>query len=483
MLNYRIAKRLNVDGEKSEVMKEINREKAERICELQHKFFQTGKTKDAAFRIRQLKRLKTGIKKYEAQILEALKQDLGKHESEGFMTEVGFVYKSIQENVRNLKQWMQPEPRKTPYYMQPGKSYVVSEPYGSVLIIGPFNYPFQLVIEPLIGAIAAGNCAVLKLSELTPTVSHVIAVLLKEVFPRYYVWCVEGGIPTTTALLEVEFDYIFFTGSPVVGKIVMKAAAEHMTPVTLELGGKSPVIVDETADVKTAARRILWGKTVNVGQTCVAPDYIYVHKKVKKRLIQELERASRRYFGTNSYESKSYGRIVNERHFQRLNMILESEKEHILYGGNTIPQERFMELTLVDVQSRDQACMQEEIFGPILPILTYENLDDVIREINDQPKPLALYVFSRRTRTQTKILRATTSGGACINDVISHVANPYLPFGGVGNSGIGSYHGKESFYTFSHRKSVFDNRGSISSILSAPPYNKLQLALVKKVFH
>lgn len=468
--------------EKSEKMIEISKEEIQDVMEQQHKFFGRSKTKQIEFRIYQLKQLKAGIKAYESQILQALKEDLGKHEAEGFMTEVGFVYKTIDYNIKKLNHWMKPQKVKTPFYMMPAKSYTLAEPYGSVLIIGPFNYPFQLVIEPLIGAMAAGNCAVVKLSELTPNVSGLIAKILSEVFTNEYIWCIEGGVPTTTALLEQKFDYIFFTGSPVVGKIVMKAAAEHMTPVTLELGGKSPVIVDSTANLKNAAKSIVWGKTLNNGQTCVAPDYVYVQESLREPLIEEMKRVHKKFYGKDSAKSSSYGRIVNERHFLRLNTILEQEKDHILFGGKTDPENRYMEFTLVDTTSREQACMQEEIFGPILPLISYQELDQVIREINEQPKPLALYLFSNDKAVQKKVLKQTTSGGACINDVIYHVANPYLPFGGVGNSGIGSYHGKESFLTFSHCKSVFHSQGSISSKLSVPPYKKSQLSIMKKIF-
>ena len=472
-----------MEENKGKEMIEISKEQAKKMMEEQHIFFQSGATKDSSFRKKQLYRLKTTIRKYETDILDALKKDLGKHENEGFMTEVGLIYKSITETIRHMSQWMKPNRVKTPYYMLPGKSYVISEPYGSVLIIGPFNYPFQLVIEPLIGAIAAGNCAVIKLSELTPHVSNIIHKILTEAFSNKFVWCVKGGVPSTTVLLEEKFDYIFFTGSPRVGQIVMEAAAKHLTPVTLELGGKSPVIVDETANIKNAARKILWGKTVNAGQTCVAPDYIYVHESVKDQFIQEIRKQARKIFGKDMKESKSFGRIINDSHFKRLHHILEEEKENILFGGSTNVSERYVELTLVNVTSRDQISMQEEIFGPILPIMEYSKLESIIQEINAQPKPLALYIFSESKMTQQKVLRLTTSGGTCINDVISHLVNPNLPFGGVGNSGIGSYHGKHSFDTFSHKRSVFHNMGSVSGLVSLPPYNKKQLGIVRKIFH
>lgn len=464
-------------------MIEITVEQAENIKQRQEKFFYAGRTKDADFRIRQLKRLKCGIKKYEKELLLALKQDLGKCEAEGYMTEVGYVYKSIDDHVQHLRQWIQPKRVKTPFYMMPAKSYRVAEPYGRVLIIGPFNYPFQLVLEPMIGAIAAGNCVVVKLSELTPVVSEVVRKLLEELFPKKYVWCVEGGIPTTTVLLNQQFDYIFFTGSPVVGRIVMEAAAKHMTPVTLELGGKSPVIIDQTANLKTAATRIIWGKTVNAGQTCVAPDYVYVHESVKDAFVEAMKEAYRKFYGASPKDSSSYARIVNKRHYQRLERILTEEAPHVIFGGEHNEEDRFVGLTLIEVSSWNQASMREEIFGPILPILTYTEIQDVIDQIISQPKPLALYVFSQDERFQKHVLHHTTSGGVCINDVISHVANPFLPFGGVGNSGIGSYHSKESFYTFSHRKSIYHNLGSVSNLLSAPPYRSWKQALVRLVFH
>lgn len=445
-------------------------------------YFNTNETKDIAFRIHQLKRLKWAMKHYEKEVLSALKSDLGKHNVESYMTEIGYVYNSISHMAKHLSRWVKPSRVRTPFYMLPSKSYMLYEPYGTVLIIGPFNYPFQLVMEPLIGAIAAGNCAVIKPSELSPNVAAVITKIIRKAFQKEYIECVNGSVPTNTALFSAPFDYIFFTGSPQVGKIVMEAAAKHLTPVTLELGGKSPVIVDQTANLKQAARRIVWGKVVNAGQTCVAPDYVYVHESVKDELEKELVKAFKRFCGKDAKSCDSFGRIINERHMNRLITIIENEKNQIIYGGTYDLESRYIAPTLIDARGWDAPCMQEELFGPLLPVLTYTDLNDVIAEIKANSKPLALYAFTRNSFTKEKILHETSSGGACINDVISHIANPNLPFGGVGNSGMGAYHAKESFFTFSHKKSVFHNYGSVSNRLSEPPYNKIQNYIIRLFF-
>ncbi|MDO5519149.1 MAG: aldehyde dehydrogenase [bacterium] len=463
-------------------MNELTIDGALEVIKHHKDYFHTNETKEVSFRIKQLKRLKWAMKFYEKEVLDALKTDLGKHPTESYMTEVGYVYKSIDEMVKQIEKWAKPVSIKTPFYMMPAKSYMTYDPYGTVLIIGPFNYPYQLVMEPLVGAIAAGNCAVVKPSELSPAVAKVITKIIKKAFRPCYIECINGSIPTNTALLSVEFDYIFFTGSPAIGKVVMEAASKHLTPVTLELGGKSPVIVDKNANLKSAARRIVWGKMINAGQTCVAPDYIYVHKDVKDELIHQLILAFRRGYGKDAYKSKSFGRIINDRHTKRLLTILEKEKANIVYGGHYEEAAHYIGPTIINASGWDAPSMQEELFGPILPIMTYENLDNVIGEINLYHKPLALYVFSENKAIQKKVIHETSSGGVCINDVLSHVANPNLPFGGVGNSGIGAYHAKESFFTFSHRKSVFQNLGSLSSLLSEPPYNKLQDKMIRMFF-
>lgn len=459
--------------------KELSPENVKVILEEQKKYFDTQVTKDMDFRIKQLKALKEGIKKYEKQILVALHKDLGKHENEGYMTEVGFVYQSITHTIKNLKKWGKPKKKGTPIYLMPAKSYIISEPYGTVLIIGPYNYPFQLIIEPLVGAIAAGNTAVLKPSEMTPNVERVIKEMIEDTFDEQYIRCVTGGIETNTSLINESFDYIFFTGSVPVGKIVMEAAAKNLVPVTLELGGKSPVIVDESADIKEAARRIMWGKTLNAGQTCIAPDYVMVHRAVKDELIKEMKNALNKYFGEDIEKSDSFGRIVNERHFNRIKSMIEKDKEGIVFGGHWNEKERYIEPTLIEASFEESASMEDEIFGPILPIIIYENLDSVIRKIKKLPKPLALYLFTRNKEVERKVLSEISSGNACINDTISHIANPNIPFGGVGNSGIGSYHGEESFITFSHRRGVLKKPAKINNSIIYPSFTEKQLKLIK----
>ncbi len=445
-----------------------------------HSFYESKKSREIDFRINKLRSLKAAIKKYEYKIYEALYKDLGKCEFESYTTEVGFVLSSISHTIKNLKKWAKKEKVKTPLYLFPAKSFIISEPYGTVLIIGPYNYPFQLLIEPLVGALAAGNCVVLKPSENVPNLSRVITEMITEVFPKEYIRSVEGGIETNTSLINGAFDYIFFTGSAQVGKIIMEAAAKNLVPVTLELGGKSPVIVDESADIKVAAQRIIWGKTINVGQTCVAPDYVVVSNKVKDDLIKELRLQIQSFYGKDAMESKDYGRIVNERHFLRLKNILDKEEDKIIYGGKVNREKRYIEPTLIDT-SWEGAAMSEEIFGPILPIISFSNLDEVIGKIKKLSKPLALYLFTENYQVEEKVLEEISSGGACINDTITHLANPDLPFGGVGNSGIGAYHGEESFKTFSHRRSVVRKTTKINIPIVFPPYNKKNLDNVKKL--
>ena len=449
----------------------------------EHKyFFNTQETKDIDFRIEQLKKLKCGIKKYESKILEALKKDLRKNEIESYITEIGFVYKSIEDTIKSVKKWTKPKRVKTPIFLMPAKSFIISEPYGTVLIIGPYNYPFQLVIEPLIGVIAAGNCAVIKPSEVSPNVSKVITELIKDTFEKRYVSCVEGAIETNTALINSKFDYIFFTGSVGVGKVIMEAAAKNLIPVTLELGGKSPVIVDESSDIKVAAKKIIWGKTLNSGQTCVAPDYVVVHESIKDDLIKEMEVSIKEFFGTNTQESESLGRIINDRHYNRLKTIIDKDREHIIYGGKYDEREKYIEPTIIEVSSWDAASMREEIFGPILPVMSYRNLDKVINDIQKQPKPLALYLFTTNKSVENKVLSQISSGGVCINETITHLANTNLPFGGVGSSGMGSYHGEQSFITFSHKKSVLKKGNRFNINMLFPPYNERQLNIIKKFF-
>ncbi|HHA6333543.1 TPA: aldehyde dehydrogenase [Staphylococcus aureus] len=433
-------------------------------------FFNTQQTKDISFRKEQLKKLSKAIKSYESDILEALYTDLGKNKVEAYATEIGITLKSIKNARKELKNWTKTKNVDTPLYLFPTKSYIKKEPYGTVLIIAPFNYPFQLVFEPLIGAIAAGNTAIIKPSELTPNVARVIKRLINETFDANYIEVIEGGIEETQTLIHLPFDYVFFTGSENVGKIVYQAASENLVPVTLEMGGKSPVIVDESANIKVASERICFGKFTNAGQTCVAPDYILVHESVKDDLITALSKTLREFYGQNIQQSPDYGRIVNLKHYHRLTSLLNSAQMNIVFGGHSDEDERYIEPTLLDHVTNDSAIMQEEIFGPILPILTYQSLDEAIAFIHQRPKPLSLYLFSEDENATQRVINELSFGGGAINDTLMHLANPKLPFGGVGASGMGRYHGKYSFDTFTHEKSYIFKSTRLESGVHLPPY-------------
>lgn len=447
----------------------------ERMIQEQRNFYYTGATRSTDFRKAQLENLKQAILANEEIIIEALERDLGKSEFEAYATEIGFVLDSIGSMQKNIEDWMEPEKVKTPIHLQPAKSFIIREPYGSVLIIGPFNYPFQLVMEPLIGAITGGNCAIVKPSETTPNVASAIRVVLDEAFPTYYVRVVEGEREEVTALIHASFDYIFFTGSVKVGKVVMKAASERLTPVTLELGGKSPAIVDQTADIDLAVKRIAWGKLMNTGQTCVAPDYVCVHESVKDEFVKKLTKTINSFYGKNAQASPDYGRIVSTSHFDRLAELIESESDKIIYGGKTDRSNRYIEPTVLDNINWNSPSMEDEIFGPILPIITYQDLPLLLRQIRQLPKPLSAYMFSENERAITFFLEELPFGGGCINDTVSHVGSAHLPFGGVGPSGMNSYHGKYSFETFTHAKSILKKSTKITTNILFPPYkNKVK---------
>ncbi|MEL6603646.1 MAG: aldehyde dehydrogenase [Cyanobacteria bacterium J06614_10] len=446
------------------------------LVQTQRTFFATGKTKSIDYRLYQLKQLKSAILERQDAIVQAAKADLGRPEFEGYF-EIG-VLAELSYVIKYLKSWAKPQKVGLPIAQLPGSAWVQSEPLGCVLIIGPWNYPFQLVISPLIGAIAAGNCAIIKPSEIAPATSAVVAELIAATFPPEYVAVQEGGVETSQALLAEKFDHIFFTGGTRVGKIVMEAAAKQLTPVTLELGGKSPCIVDANVDVKVAAKRIVWGKYLNAGQTCVAPDYLLVHEKVKPALLSALQVVIREAFGDDPAQSPDLSRLVSDRQFDRVASLLEGED--ILIGGQTDRAERFIAPTVLNNVSWDAPVMQEEIFGPVLPVLSYQDIDSAIAQINARPKPLALYIFSRDEALQNHILSATSSGGACINDVFLHVAIWGMPFGGVGDSGIGAYHGKTSFDTFSHQKSVLKKPFWPDIDWRYPPY-KDKVEFFKKI--
>ncbi|MDI7742836.1 aldehyde dehydrogenase [Lysinibacillus fusiformis] len=450
----------------------------ENMIEEQKKFFLTGHTRNIEFRKKQLFMLKDKIKQYEKEILKALNLDLGKSEFEAYSNEVGIVLDSISYFVKNIDEWAKPVHVKTPLHFQPAKSFIVRDPYGVVLIIGPFNYPFQLVMEPLIGAIIGGNTAIVKPSETTPHTTEIIKRIIEETFDTSYIRMVEGEKEEVTNLIHASVDYIFFTGSVAVGKVVMRAAAEKLTPVTLELGGKSPAIVDQTANLDVAAKRIIWGKFNNTGQTCVAPDYLLVHSSIYEKFVKELQKTIVQFYGKDAQKSGDYGRIVNNRHFARLEKLLEAEKENITFGGKIDPSDLYMEPTILENINWSNPIMEDEIFGPILPIIKYDNLKYTLHQVQKLPKPLAAYFFSEHEKAIEYFLEELPFGGGCINDTVTHVANPYLPFGGVGPSGVNAYHGKASFENFTHPKSIMKRSSKLANNLLFPPY-KHKLKLVK----
>ena len=444
-------------------------------------FFQTQSTKDIKFRKKYLKALKKSIKKHESDILDALKSDLGKNKVEAYATEVGFVMKELSYIIKELKNWAKTKSVTTPMMQFPAKSFIKYEPYGTVLIIGPFNYPFQLVMSPLIGALAAGNCAVVKPSEMTPQTSMVVQEILEEVFPPDYVKVVQGEKEVTSQLLDERFDYIFFTGSTKVGQIVYEKASKHLTPVTLELGGKSPVIIDDTSNLKVAAERIAFGKFMNAGQTCVAPDYILIDNEIKMKFVEALQATIQEFYGAQIEQCEDFGRIVNDNHFNRLVNIIEDSRQQVIYGGESNADELFVAPTIILDPKLSDSVMQQEIFGPILPIIGYDTFNEVYDIVEQYEKPLALYLFTEDSDQITAVFNRLSFGGGCVNDTILHLANPNLPFGGVGHSGIGSYHGKYSFELFSHEKSYITKSTKLESGLLFPPY-KGKFKYVKQLF-
>ncbi|MBD2095983.1 aldehyde dehydrogenase [Trichocoleus sp. FACHB-591] len=445
--------------------------------EKQRTFFRSGQTQSIDFRLEQLKRLKQAILEAQTSIVDALRADLHKPVFEAYLTEIG-ILDELNYAIKNLRAWTKPRKVATPVTVLPATAQICPQPLGVVLIIAPWNYPFQLCIAPLIGAIAAGNCAILKPSELTPHTSQVIANLIRQHFDPAFITVIEGGVETSQQLLAERFDHIFFTGGTAIGKRVMAAAAEHLTPVTLELGGKSPCLVDADVPIDVAARRITWGKFTNAGQTCIAPDYLLVHRSIKPQLLQAIAQNIQAFYGDNPASSPDYGRIVNQKHFERLAPLLESGQ--VVVGGDSNPTEHYIAPTVLDGISWQDPVMQEEIFGPILPVLEYEDLNEAIAQINQRPKPLALYFFSQNQQRQAQVLQATSSGGVCINDTILQVGVPNLPFGGVGPSGMGRYHGKASFDTFSHERSILKKPFFLDLKLRYAPY-KDKLRWIKQI--
>ncbi len=444
----------------------------------QREYFNSGETRSLEFRAEQLRKAQSLLIDHEDEIFEALNMDLGKSAMESYISEVGFVQAELRYMLKNIRGLNQPTRVRTPLIYLGARSYIYNDPLGVVLIIGPWNYPLHLIMAPLAGAIAAGNCVILKPSELAPHTSRVIKKLLGNEFAREYIAVVEGGIETSQALLEEKFDHIFFTGGTEVGRIVMKAAAEKLTPVTLELGGKSPCVVDKNINIDYTARRICWGKFLNAGQTCVAPDYLLVHRDIKPELLEKMKEVITEFYGEDPRQCPDYARIINERHFDRILALLG--EGDIITGGEAQREDRYISPTIIDWVSPDAPIMQEEIFGPILPVMEYEHLEEAIQFINLRPKPLALYFYSRDQKQQEKMMEETTSGGVCINDSIIHISNLELPFGGVGDSGIGSYHGKASFTTFSHQKSVMKNSMLFDLPVKYPAY-KISLQKMKQL--
>ena len=427
------------------------KERIEEIVASQRQFFRSHATLPIEFRLEALGRLRRAIVEYEEQLCGALYKDLHKSYEEAYLTELSIVLGEIDGFLKNLKRWAKPSKKRTPLKMFPSRSMILTEPLGVSLIIAPWNYPVQLLLNPLVGAIASGCTAVLKPSPYTPNVARVLEELIAKSFDSHYVALVQGHRQTNRLLLEERYDVIFFTGSPELGRMVMGSAATNLCPVILELGGKSPVVVDRDADVELAARRIAWGKTLNSGQTCIAPDYLLLHREVKDRFVEAFGRAVRRLHGEDVRQSPHYVRMVSERAFERVASYLKDGK--VLFGGATNAEERYIEPTLLDEVAVDSPVMSDEIFGPILPIITIDSLDEAIDFINQREKPLALYAFGKQS-SMRRVFDLTSSGGGCINDTIMHIANEHLPFGGVGNSGMGRYHGRDSLYAFSHRRSI-----------------------------
>lgn len=458
------------------------KEKAEKeiagILKKQRSFFEKGVTKAYGFRQAALARLEQALTVYEEELCRALHTDLHKSPSESYMAEVGLTKAELRFVRRHLYRWMRPQRQMTEVSQIPARAYSLSEPYGVVLIMAPWNYPVLLCLEPLIDAIAAGNCAVLKPSAYAPTVSSVLKKLLSEIYPEKYVAVIEGGREENAALLEQRFDYIFFTGGVTVGKLVLEKAARYVTPVTLELGGKSPCIIDKTADLKMAARRIAFGKLLNAGQTCVAPDYLVVHEEIKEPFLEMLKQEILYMEKGSALQNKEYPRIINEKHFQRIKRLMEGGQ--VVFGGGCKEEALQIEPTILDNVALEDAVMQEEIFGPLIPVLTFSGPEDLKKIIGSFEKPLAFYLFTKNKDMRNWALNTFSFGGGCINNTIVHLATSHMAFGGVGYSGMGSYHGKAGFATFSHKKSIVDSPFHPDVPFKYQPYAEWKDRLVRK---
>lgn len=457
-------------------MMQLTPSRVDALLAQQRAFFATGKTRSRDFRHAQLLRLLQAIETHESDIMAALQADLGKPAFEAYATELS-AKQEIRHARKHLKRWMQPQKFAVPKTLQLSTAQSCPEPLGVVLLISPWNYPFQLGMMPLVGAIAAGNCAILKPSELSPHTAAVLTRVISATFEADYIAAIEGGVDTSQALLAQKFDHIFFTGSTQVGRIVMQAAAKQLTPVTLELGGKSPCVVDADVNLTVAARRIAWGKFMNAGQTCIAPDYLLVDSKIKPAFLAALRQTLQQFYGDDPQRSPDFARIISDRHYQRLTTLISGD---VVIGGETDAGDRYIAPTVINNATADHPAMQDEIFGPILPVLDYDALDDAIAFINQRPKPLAAYVFSHNRAVQARMQQETSSGGLCINETMTHFGVTEMPFGGVGDSGIGAYHGKASFDRFSHYKGVLRKPFWLDLPLRYPPYGD-KLKVLKKL--
>ena len=440
----------------------------------QRAYFRTGATLPLCFRRQMLRKLSDAMHQYEKPLAEALWTDLHKSYEEAYLTELSIVYGEIRNHLRHLRQWAKPERKSSPLAILPASSCIIKEPLGNALIIAPWNYPVQLLLNPLVGAISAGCTAMLKPSPYVPNVSRVLTEMIRATFPEEYIAIVEGNRQVNQMLLAERWDLIFFTGSPSLGKMVMEAASKHLTPVILELGGKSPCIIDKTANLKVAAKRVAWGKALNAGQTCIAPDYLMIHEDVKDKFLKLLVKEWKHLLTKDPQKAKHFVRIVSDKALERLIGYLDNGT--IYHGGKYDKAERYLSPTILTDVSPDAPVMQEEIFGPIFPVLTFKEIDEVITYVTDREKPLALYYFGTNG---DYVLRHTSSGGACVNDVIMHIVNHKTPFGGVGNSGMGNYHGKDSFLAFSHRRSVISTPTWVDMPFRYMPYKLF--ALIKKM--
>ncbi len=454
----------------------MTQESIQELIRKQREYFYTGATLDVNFRINSLKKIQTAIQTHQEQINAALKADLGKSSFESYMCESGLVLNEITYMLKHIRSLAKEKTVPTPLAQFHSRSYMKPSPYGVVLIMSPWNYPFLLTFDPLVEALAAGNTVVLKPSAYSPATSRIICEIVRECFPEQYVAVVTGGREENACLLQEHFDYIFFTGSQSVGKEVMRQASAHLTPVTLELGGKSPCIVDKSANLKLAARRIVFGKYLNCGQTCVAPDYVFCHQDIKDDLLKQIQKQIRKQFGKSPLDNKNYGKIINEKHFSRIVNLIDSSK--VVTGGNIRQETLQIEPTVMDHVTFEDAVMQEEIFGPVMPLLTFTSMDEVIHKVNSMAHPLALYIFAQDKAVINKVTSECGFGGGCVNDVIIHLATSEMPFGGFGESGMGSYHGKKGFETFSHYKSIVDKKTWIDLPMRYQPYRKIYDRLI-----